>query len=240
MHAEAEFRCQSPHAVGVLVAGLLAEAGVGQVELITPLAASKFLDTRVTDLPGLIAGALPGTRIACRGTVIELGGMVVRCTTTDPVFAEILGIAAAQGLSFSRPMAQSTPQSRHGSRLTTAGVTVEVDPWFMPERSDPDREIFVFGYSVRILNERKESIQLKDRRWLVVDAQGDENVVKGEGVVGQQPKLATGQWFEYSSFCPLKTRWGTMEGAYTFEVEGAGSSDGPLEVQIGRFFLVAE
>ncbi len=236
MLADAHFRAESAHAVGVLVAGLFAEAGVDRVELIVPLRAPRLLETRGTDLPGMIAAAPAGTRIAGRGTLVELFGAEVRCTTSDPVFAEILGVAAGRGLSSTRHMSQSTPQSKHGSRLTTAGVTVEVDPWYMPERSDPDREIFVFGYAVRILNERKEPVQLKDRRWLVVDAQGDENVVKGEGVVGQQPKLGTGQWFEYSSFCPLKTRWGTMEGAYTFEVEGGE----PVEVQIGRFFLVAE
>ncbi len=236
MFADARFRGETPHAVGVLVAGFLAEAGITRVEWIAPLHASRFLDTRVTDLPTLAAAATHGTRLVARNTIIELLGLEARCSTSDPDLAEILAIAGGHGLSSSRPMTQSTPQSRHGSRLTTSGVTVEVDPWFMPERSDPDRETFVFGYSVRILNVRKDTILLKDRRWLVVDAQGDENVVKGEGVVGQQPRLATGQWFEYSSFCPIKTRWGTMEGAYGFESE-AGEA---FEVGIARFFLVAE
>ena len=100
------------------------------------------------------------------------------------------------------------------SDITTEGIRIEVTPEFIPERSEPDKKLFFFIYNIRITNNSEENLQLLSRYWLIINADGDENEVKGEGVVGQFPYLKPGQNFEYSSFTPLDTEWGTMEGHY--------------------------
>jgi ApaG protein len=122
-----------------------------------------------------------------------------------------------------------------GSDQTTHDIRVHVVPSFVSEQSNPSQNRFVFAYRVRITNDSNAPVQLLAREWRIVDADGEMNVVKGEGVVGQQPMIAPGQTFEYTSFCPLITPWGTMEGTYSMET----SDDRPLSVPIGRFFLVA-
>ncbi|CAF3794250.1 unnamed protein product [Rotaria sp. Silwood1] len=82
----------------------------------------------------------------------------------------------------------------------------------------------------------EDSLQLLSRYWLIINADGDENEVKGEGVVGQFPYLKPGQNFEYSSFTPLDTEWGTMEGHYIFEKDNGEK----VEAQIGRFYLTSD
>jgi len=122
-----------------------------------------------------------------------------------------------------------------GSDLTTRGIRVQVAPSYVSEQSDPSQNRFVFAYRVRVTNEAPSCVRLTGREWRIVDSDGELNIVKGEGVVGQQPTIQPGQTFEYSSFCPLITPWGTMEGSYTME-----SEDGQqFTVLIARFFLVA-
>ncbi len=122
-----------------------------------------------------------------------------------------------------------------GSELTTRGIRVQVAPSYVTEQSDPSQNRYVFAYRVRVTNESQAQVKLLAREWQIVDSDGELNVVKGEGVVGQQPVIAPGQTFEYSSFCPLITPWGTMEGVYAME-----SADGKrFSVPIARFFLVA-
>jgi len=122
-----------------------------------------------------------------------------------------------------------------GSDLTTRGIRVQVAPSYVSEQSDPSQNRFVFAYRVRVTNEAPSSVRLTGREWRIVDSDGELNIVKGEGVVGQQPTIQPGQTFEYSSFCPLTTPWGTMEGSYAME-----SEDGQrFTVLIARFFLVA-
>ena len=75
---------------------------------------------------------------------------------------------------------------------------------------------------------------LRRRHWTIVDGDGEKHEVEGEGVVGQQPALAPGERFEYQSFTPLMTHWGTMEGMFTFERDDASNFD----ARIARFFLV--
>lgn len=122
-----------------------------------------------------------------------------------------------------------------GSDLTTRGIRVQVAPSFVSEQSDPSQNRYVFAYRVRIINETPGWVQLLGREWRIVDADGELNIVKGEGVVGQQPVIVPGQTFEYSSFCPLTTSWGTMEGTYSMQSEDGQS----LTIPIARFFLVS-
>lgn len=132
------------------------------------------------------------------------------------------------------PVAQH-PAACPGSEVVTAGIRIRVTPTFLPEQSDPEAARYVFAYRIRITNETARRWQLMWRHWKIIDGDGEIKEVQAEGVIGQQPMLASGQSFEYSSFCPLETSWGTMEGSYTFE-----SDDGEfLKAAIGRFFLVS-
>ncbi|MBX9736980.1 MAG: Co2+/Mg2+ efflux protein ApaG [Phycisphaerales bacterium] len=140
-------------------------------------------------------------------------------------------------------MTTSTPSARviaramcKGSECESSGFRVSVFPSFVPDHSDPGARQFVFGYRVRITNESTITAQLLARAWKIVDANGRENEVRGEGVVGQQPVIRPGQTFEYASFCHLTSPWGTMEGEYVFQREGDEHHFG---VKIARFFLVS-
>jgi ApaG protein len=139
-----------------------------------------------------------------------------------------------------------------GSIAVTDGVRVAVTPHYIAEQSDPagnaGRPRFTFGYDILITNTSPRTLQLISRRWVIIDSRGQRCVVVGEGVVGRQPILPTGASFAYSSFCPLETRWGTMEGTYQLRVVGHDaplsadddSADAEiLEVEVARFYLVA-
>lgn len=131
------------------------------------------------------------------------------------------------------PVAMTVAAPRLGSEATTQGIRVEVSPSFMPDHSRPSEREFVFAYRVRITNVGQEAAQLVSRRWLIVDANGVTHSVEGPGVVGQQPRLEPGQSFEYSSYCPLKTAWGTMEGTFQMRRDDAGT----FEAVVARFYL---
>ena len=124
--------------------------------------------------------------------------------------------------------------AKHGSDTVTGGIRVTVRPSYMELQSSPDDKRFLFSYSVTIRNEGDARVRLATRRWRIVDADGEERIVEGPGVIGQHPELSPGDSFEYSSFCPLLTPWGTMEGHFTFEREGTR-----FDAQVGRFYLVS-
>lgn len=117
----------------------------------------------------------------------------------------------------------------------TAGIRITVRPLYLPERSRPEQGEYVFAYFVRIENVGPMAAQLRSRRWLIHDSIGEETVVEGEGVIGQQPELAPGEVHEYQSFCPLKSAQGYMEGEYQF-LRPDGSR---FAAAIPRFQLVA-
>lgn len=96
----------------------------------------------------------------------------------------------------------------------TRGIRVTVRSQFLPDRSQPARKSFVFAYTVTIQNEGEETAQLRTRHWVITDANGKVEEVRGDGVVGAQPVLRPGQSFEYTSGCALETPHGTMEGSY--------------------------
>ena len=109
------------------------------------------------------------------------------------------------------------------SDTTTRGVRVNVRSAYVPERSAPQRSHYFFAYFVRITNLGKETVQLVTREWVITDAEGNVERVHGPGVVGEQPVLEPGESFEYSSFCPLPTPIGSMQGAYQM-VSASGES----------------
>jgi ApaG protein len=111
------------------------------------------------------------------------------------------------------------------SDATTRGVRVEVESRFLEEKSDPARKRWFFAYDIRISNGGDEVVQLLNRHWIITDANGNVEEVKGPGVVGNQPVLAPGESFEYTSFCPLTTPFGTMEGSYQMVTDEGGTFD---------------
>ena len=100
------------------------------------------------------------------------------------------------------------------SDTITRGLRIQVRSEFLPERSSPREGQFWFQYHVRIANVGDEVAQLISREWIITNAEGEVEKVKGPGVVGEQPVLPPGGSFEYSSFCPLKTPVGSMQGSY--------------------------
>lgn len=115
----------------------------------------------------------------------------------------------------------------------TRGIQVEVEPSYLPERSEPKESYYFFAYRVRIKNASETPAQLLSRHWIITDGNGRVEHVQGPGVVGEQPLLMPGQEFEYTSFCPLPTPTGNMRGTYQMT-----SGDGTLfDVVIPLFFL---
>ena len=121
------------------------------------------------------------------------------------------------------------------SDTTTRGIRVRVAPVYLPERSAPEEGSFFFAYRVRITNTGDETVQLMRRHWTITDGRGHVEDVEGPGVVGETPVLPPGMTFEYTSFCPLPTSFGTMEGTYQMRT-AAGEL---FEIEIGQFSLVA-
>lgn len=119
------------------------------------------------------------------------------------------------------------------SEAITRGVRVRVRSRYHPDRSDPAKAHWFFSYTIRISNEGAETVQLVSRHWTIMDANGKVQEVRGPGVVGQQPILAPGQAFEYTSFCPLATAFGTMHGTYRMVVQGGA----PFDAEIAPFAL---
>lgn len=120
------------------------------------------------------------------------------------------------------------------SHAVTRGVSVQVIPRYHPERSDPARRHWFFSYTVRIVNTGDQPVQLVARHWVITDATGREEHVRGPGVVGEQPRLPPGGAFQYSSFCPLSTSMGTMHGSYQMVTDDGATFD----AEIAPFTLV--
>jgi ApaG protein len=100
------------------------------------------------------------------------------------------------------------------SEAVTRGVRVRVQSEYAPERSQPSKNQWFFLYTITISNEGPDTVQLLTRHWIITDATGHVEEVRGPGVVGKQPILRPGEAFEYTSGCPLTTPFGTMEGTY--------------------------
>jgi ApaG protein len=100
------------------------------------------------------------------------------------------------------------------SEATTRNIRVRVQAQYDPSRSSPNQSQWFFLYTVNITNESPDTVQLLNRHWVITDAMGKVEEVRGPGVVGKQPVLAPGQSFEYTSGCPLTTPFGSMQGTY--------------------------
>ena len=115
----------------------------------------------------------------------------------------------------------------------THQVKVTVEPTFDPERSDPDERRYFWRYAIEIVNLGDNPVTLMERHWRITDANGRQQEVRGPGVVGEQPTIAPGKSFKYTSGCPLTTPSGLMVGEYRM-VDPQGQS---FEVSIPAFSL---
>jgi ApaG protein len=118
-------------------------------------------------------------------------------------------------------------------RAVTRQIEVIVKPAFMPERSVVERGQYFWAYTIVITNNGAETVQLRTRHWIITDATGHRQIVRGEGVVGEQPVLAPGERFEYTSGVPLPTSSGIMTGRYQM-VSATGEQ---FEIDVPTFSL---
>ncbi|MGP0071321.1 MAG: Co2+/Mg2+ efflux protein ApaG [Bryobacteraceae bacterium] len=121
------------------------------------------------------------------------------------------------------------------SDAVTNSIRVEVLSRHSPENSRPQQGEWIFEYTVRITNQGSDTVQLISRHWIITDALDHVEEVKGPGVIGEQPVLAPGESFKYSSWCPLKTPTGTMRGTYQMIRAGGEKFD----IDIAPFGLKA-
>jgi len=132
-------------------------------------------------------------------------------------------------------MADPLPKPAPMSEAVTNHIRVEVLSRYTTENSPNLRDAWVFQYTVRITNQGLDTVQLLSRHWIITDALENTEEVKGPGVVGEQPVLAPGESFKYSSWCPLKTPTGTMRGTYQM----IGARGNQFDIEIAPFALKA-
>jgi ApaG protein len=117
--------------------------------------------------------------------------------------------------------------------VATYDMTVTVRTRYLPEQSKPDRDEYLFSYTITIKNTGEVPAQLISRHWVITDANNRVQEVSGLGVVGHQPLLKPGEEFEYSSGTPLDTPQGSMRGEYFCVAEDGHR----FEVKIPEFVL---
>jgi ApaG protein len=104
-------------------------------------------------------------------------------------------------------------------RAVTRKISITAKPSFMPEQSSAEQGRYFWAYTIEIVNEGDDTVTLLSRHWIITDGDGKTQEVRGEGVVGEQPTLAPGMSFTYTSGCPLTTTQGIMKGSYIFKSE---------------------
>lgn len=114
------------------------------------------------------------------------------------------------------------------SEAVTQGIRVRVRARYVPQRSNPAEHRWFFTYTVRIANESDRAVQLLRRHWIITDGDGQVENVRGDGVVGEQPRLEPGREFEYTSACPLATPFGTMHGTYRMTTDKGEEFDAEI------------
>ena len=106
--------------------------------------------------------------------------------------------------------------------------SVDAAPSFLPDQSDPEAGLYGFAYTITVRNTGDVAAQLVSRHWIIQDARGHTEEVKGLGVVGQQPLLQPGEAFQYTSGCRLRTSSGTMHGSYFCVAEDGARFEAPI------------
>lgn len=120
------------------------------------------------------------------------------------------------------------------SDSTTNGIRIQVTTKFVEKQSNPTQNRFIYAYHVLISNVGNEESTLISRHWIIANSLAQVEEVRGVGVVGETPTIYPGESFEYTSFCPLDTEWGTMEGTYQMQ-----KKDGSVFNAVISKFLLA-
>jgi ApaG protein len=107
-------------------------------------------------------------------------------------------------------------------------IRVDVETNYVPEQSDPKERRFVFAYTITLRNEGAMPAKLLTRHWIITDANGKVQEVRGDGVVGEQPHLKPGQGFRYSSGTMIETPVGAMQGSYQMVADDGERFDAPI------------
>jgi ApaG protein len=107
-------------------------------------------------------------------------------------------------------------------------IRVDVETNYLDEQSDPNEGRYVFSYTITIRNEGQVPARLLTRHWLITDANGKVEEVRGEGVMGEQPYLKPGQGFRYSSGAVIETPVGAMHGSYQMLADDGAHFDAPI------------
>jgi len=116
---------------------------------------------------------------------------------------------------------QMNEQSRHK-------ISIEVETNYIEGQSEPDNERYVFSYTITIRNKGEIPAQLLSRHWIITDANGNTQEVRGEGVVGEQPNLNPGEGFQYTSGTMIATPVGCMRGSYQMVAENGDQFDADI------------
>ena len=109
-----------------------------------------------------------------------------------------------------------------------SNINIKVDTNYIHEQSEPDESRYVFAYTITISNHGNISAKLISRHWVITDSNGKVQEVRGDGVVGEQPKLKPGEQFCYSSGAIIETPVGAMQGKYNMQTENGNSFDAPI------------
>jgi ApaG protein len=112
--------------------------------------------------------------------------------------------------------------------MSQPAMHVAVEPRYLADQSSPEDHVYTFAYTITVTNTGKVPAQLIARHWLINDVSGHAQEVKGLGVIGQQPLLAPGESFRYTSGCRLQAASGTMHGSYFFVSEAGDRFDVPV------------
>lgn len=101
------------------------------------------------------------------------------------------------------------------SPTPAGGIDIKVSTQYLTQQSDPARNSYAFAYTITITNQRDHAVRLMSRHWIITDQNNKVEEVRGNGVVGQQPTIAPGQSYQYSSGAVIHTETGDMKGSYT-------------------------
>lgn len=125
-------------------------------------------------------------------------------------------------------MPDPTPTQTSAEETPPHKIEVAAQTRFLPEQSDPDRHLYTFAYTITIHNQGQTPAQLLSRHWIVTDANGKTQEVRGEGVVGEQPLINPGEAFQYTSGTRIETPFGSMHGSYQMLAADGTRFDAPI------------
>jgi ApaG protein len=122
----------------------------------------------------------------------------------------------------------TTDKPREHREPESHAIEVEVEARYVVEQSKPETNRYVFAYEITLRNLGMMPARLQTRHWVITDANGKVEEVRGEGVVGEQPRLQPGESYSYTSGAILETQVGTMRGAYLFHADDGTDFEAPI------------